>query len=135
MYSICSIADFLDGPKRYLWSGAERSTGNGDVKWLCGSNIPPEYYITSQSIGTFYTPSNGTLLIGSIIGNYSLTLRYSGHSYHANFSPGAEQNVNVTVSLPSDRISVVGCVFGDGICFNETNPNGTTPITTVTTTP
>ncbi len=103
----------------------------GNVKWLCGSNSPPGYFIASQDIGTLYTPSNGTLLIGNNIGNYTLTLYYSNHSYHVHFSPGADENINVTVSLPSDKMAVIGCVFGsNSICFNETNPNSATLIST-----
>ena len=104
---------------------------SGNVKWLCGSELPPGYFIASQNIGEARTSSNGILLIGSIIGNYSLKLSYQGKSYPVKFSGGAEQNVNVTVSLPSNRMTVIGCTFGGGLCFNETNPSGSTLITTL----
>ncbi len=103
----------------------------GNVKWFCGSNAPPGYFIASQNIGSYDTPANGTLLIGSIIGNYSLTVYYSSHTYKVSFSPGAEQNVNVTLAVPSGQTTVVGCAFGsNNLCFNEANPNSTAKIQT-----
>lgn len=96
------------------------ATVAGEVTWLCGSNSPKGYFVASQNIAIIHTPANGTAYLGSIIGNYSLTLTYSGISYQVRFGVGAEQNVNVTVSLPSDRISIVGCTFFGGSCFNET---------------
>jgi hypothetical protein len=97
---------------------------SGNVKWLCGSTTPEGYFVASENIGQLRTPSNGTINIGSsIIGNYSLMLQYSNNSYPVQFSPGAEQIVNVTVALPSGRFTVVGCIFGGAECFNETNPN------------
>ena len=108
---------------------------SGNVKWLCGSESSPGYFLASQNIGQADTPSNGTLLVGSIIGNYSLTLSYQGKAYPVKFSGGAEQDVNVTVRVPSDRVTVVGCTFGGGSCFNETNPGGSTLITTLSTSP
>ncbi len=99
---------------------------SGEVKWLCGST--QGYFVASQNIGQQYTGSNGTVFVGSIIGNYSLTLSYKGVSYPVEFSPGAEQNVNVTVLIPSNHLIITGCVFGDGTCFNETNPNEETMI-------
>ena len=41
----------------------------------------------------------------------SAILQYSNHSYHAEFSVGAEQIVNVTIGLPSDTISEIGCTL------------------------
>jgi hypothetical protein len=106
---------------------------SGNVKWLCGSITPPGYSVASESLGPLDTPSNGTINIGSsIIGNYSLILQYLDSSYQVNFSPGAEQIVNVTVALPSDKLTVVGCSFGGAECFNETNPNNETLVTNST---
>jgi hypothetical protein len=106
-------------------------TVSGVVKWLCGSSSST-YYVATQSISSLHTPSNGTVLVGSIIGNYSLTLLYNGMTNTIEFSGGVEQNVNVTVLLPSNHVTVIGCVFGNGSCFNETNPNDETMITTST---
>jgi hypothetical protein len=103
-------------------------TVSGEVKWVCGSSTGN--FVASQNIGKLYTPSNGAVFVGSVIGNYSLTLSYKGTSYPVKFASGAEQNVNVTVLIPSNHLSVIGCVFGDGVCFNETNPNDITLITT-----
>jgi hypothetical protein len=94
---------------------------NGNVKWLCGSSFPPGYFVASSSIGNLVTSSNGTVSLGQVIGNYSLTVSYSGHKYPVQFSPGAEQVVNVTLFVPSARLTVMGCPFGSTIgCFNET---------------
>lgn len=102
-------------------NGLQGASVAGEVTWLCGSNSPTGYFVASQIIGTIYSPTNGTVYLGSIVGNYSLTLTYSGNSYQVRFGVGAEQNVNATVSLPSDRITITGCTFGGGSCFNETH--------------
>ena len=107
---------------------------SGTVQWLCGSTAPPGYSVASENIGQLLTPSNGTINIGSsIIGNYSISLQYLDSSYQVKFSPGAEQIVNVTVSLPSDKVSIVGCTFGGAECFNETNPSNESLMTSSTT--
>jgi hypothetical protein len=93
----------------------------GSVKWLCASNSPPGYFAASENLGILHTYTNGTVWLGTIIGNYTLTLHDLSHFYTVRFSPGAEQTVNVTVGLPSARMTVVGCVFGSkSNCFNET---------------
>jgi hypothetical protein len=61
-------------------------------------------------------------------------LQYENRNYPVNFSPGAEQIVNVTATIPSGLASVVGCSFGSNSCFNETNPLDVTMIQSTTST-
>ncbi len=103
------------------------------MKWLCGSTSPPGYVVTTAPIGPA-TTSNEPLYLDNIIGNYSLVLQYENRTYPVNFSPGAEQIVNVTVTISSGLVDVVGCSFGSSTCFNETNPLNVTIIQNTTST-
>jgi hypothetical protein len=99
---------------------------SGSVSWLCQVQAtPPAYSIASLRIGPTETNSSGLpIFLGSIIGNYSLTLSYAGRVFHASFGSGAEANVNVNIGLPSVNVSEVYCIFGGGTCFSTSTLEG-----------
>jgi hypothetical protein len=101
---------------------------SGEVEWLCGVQATPPLYTTnSQGIGSLESGANNVpLYLGSIIGNYSLTLSYGTSVYHVSFGAGAQENVNVTVSLPSLNITEISCTYGGAMCFRTLLYNFTT---------
>ena len=103
---------------------------SGSVKWLCGSESSPGYFVASALIGNLATPSNGTVFLGSIIGNYTIFASYSSSVYSVVFSSVVEQIITITLALPSGRITAVGCIYGGATCFNETNPSNETMLAT-----
>jgi hypothetical protein len=42
-----------------------------------------------QNIGKLFTPSNAAVFVGSVVGNYSITLSYKGMSYAVKFASSA----------------------------------------------
>jgi hypothetical protein len=103
---------------------------SGEVKWLCGVQASPTLYTTaSQGIGSIESGANNVpLYLGSIIGNYSLALSYGISLYHVSFGAGAQENVNVTVGLPSLNITEISCTYGGAMCFRTLIYNSTTII-------
>ena len=94
---------------------------SGSIEWLCYTTDGPGFIDQYSSVPSLMTQLNGTVNVGSIMGNYSLSIQYLSLKYSVNFGPTAQEPFFVTVSLPSGHVTVVQCaVASDNNCYNET---------------
>ena len=82
---------------------------SGTIEWECPADNAPGYIVQFSSIPMQTTPPNGTIILGSISGNYSVTVAYLGHQYSLNFGPVAAQPTVVTMGLPNGQYAVAAC--------------------------
>jgi hypothetical protein len=108
-----------DSPPSVPLQGARVS---GNVQWLCTTDTPPGYITQYGTFSPKETPANGTLKLGTIAGNYSLSIQYQSQKYSTVFSPIAGQTFEAVLSLPSGSLRLLEC-SNDTLtdCSNATN--------------
>jgi hypothetical protein len=97
---------------------------SGNIQWLCNtdSDAPPGYIIQYSNVNPGVTPANGTVYLGSIVGNYSLTIQYLNQKYSVNFAPLSGQSLFIVIGLPSGHSSYFECPLQSvSNCGNQTN--------------
>ncbi len=95
---------------------------SGTVAWLCYTTDVSQYIVQYSPLHTLITPANGTVIVGTVRGNYTLNLEYSGQKYAAIvFESSPDLSLLLTVSFPSGNSQLAACqsVLARG-CYNET---------------
>jgi hypothetical protein len=82
---------------------------SGSVQWACPVDINPGYILQYGSVASRTTAANGTVSLGAIIGNYSLTIQYMNYRRTISFGQNTDQPILVRLSLPSGRFDVSEC--------------------------
>ena len=115
------LVTIADGSSYAPLHGVEVS---GNIQRFCQTDVSPGYIIQSSSIKAKTTPLNGTLKLGTSIGNYSLSVHYLNENYPVYFSRNDDLPYLLKLSLPSGRLSIVECPTGlNSFCLNQSNSN------------
>jgi hypothetical protein len=90
----------------------EGATISGYVSISCGIESPQTTTIVQVPIANTVTPANGTItnLQPEYDGTHSLTIVYSGMSYHVTLATNPEQITMVTLSIPSGHVNMTSAL-------------------------
>jgi hypothetical protein len=95
---------------------------SGTAAWLCYTTDVSQYIVQYSPLRSLITPANGTVRLGTLEGNYTLSLEYSGQKYVAVvFESSANLSLLLTISFPSGDSQLAACqsVSTRG-CYNGT---------------
>jgi len=81
----------------------------GNVQWSCAADTPSGYVTQYSVVKSQVTPYNGTISLGTIVGNYSVSVQYLGQKYFLNFNTFANETNLVVLSVPEGQVRYLEC--------------------------